>query len=200
MLKAIRTRFYGATNTRPRRVIASDADGHTFTLTDGMTDNVEGQYESMHELAAKGLMTKMKWDNEIVGGGYGNEQFWVMMPKRTVPAENTNPEPFKPTQFEARPLWTPKPDVTYIDFTPPGLKTPDGSARVNAALKEWDDATAAVANAIQHWMDAHGSDVTHVLRQHGDFGAALDDIHQLTALIGARSRKQDAFLKAVAGQ
>ena len=68
-----------------------------------------------------------------------------------------------------------------IDITPVGCSTPEGNARVAKAIKDFDDATAALANAAIEFLDVS------------------EDIHQLRALIGARNRKQEAFLAAVAG-
>lgn len=79
-MKAIRTRYVGPTNTRDSRIIASDGDGnkvligypHQLTSDDG------------HRLAAQTLMDKMEWRNEIVGGGFGNDNYWVMLAKERV--------------------------------------------------------------------------------------------------------------------
>jgi hypothetical protein len=34
-----------------------------------------------HEYAAYTLMQKMGWPNELVGGGFGKDQFWIMLPR-----------------------------------------------------------------------------------------------------------------------
>lgn len=76
-------------------------------------------------------------------------------------------------------------EPVMIDFTPPGLKTADGSARVTLALKEWDDATAKVANLAGQMVND---------------GVSADDWLELKGLVQARSAKQEQFLKAVAGE
>lgn len=74
-MKAIRTRYYGPTNTRPSHITASDSDGNQVSVSydDAETD--------MHSLAAHKLMEKMGWKNEIISGGFGNDQYWVMIPR-----------------------------------------------------------------------------------------------------------------------
>lgn len=76
-MKAIRTRYSGPTNTRGARVIATDGDGNRAT--------VSYQYQMAavdgHEYAAYSLMRRMRWPNELIGGGFGNDQYWVMLPR-----------------------------------------------------------------------------------------------------------------------
>jgi hypothetical protein len=83
-----------------------------------------------------------------------------------------------------------------IDITPVGCSTPEGNARVAKAIKDFDDATAALANAAIEFLDTHEEDILHAMEMYEDVS---EDIHQLRALIGARNRKQGAFLAAVAG-
>ena len=78
-------------------------------------------------------------------------------------------------------------EVETIDITPVGCQTPEGQSRVQIAHQEWDDATHALANTLKEIMD-------------DDEKPTTDDIQQLRALIGARDRKQEAFLRAVAGK
>ena len=74
-----------------------------------------------------------------------------------------------------------------IDITPVGCQTPEGVKRVSDAQQEWDSATHLLANTLKEIMD-------------DDEKPTTDDIQQLRALIGARDRKQEAFLRAVAGR
>ena len=74
-----------------------------------------------------------------------------------------------------------------IDITPVGCQTPEGVKRVSDAQQEWDSATHLLANTLKEIMD-------------DDEKPTTDDIQQLRALIGARDRKQEAFLRAVAGK
>jgi hypothetical protein len=77
-----------------------------------------------------------------------------------------------------------------IDLTPESLKTPEGAKRVADAQQEWDSATHQLANTLKEILDGYA---------YGE-GFTGDEIHQLKALIGARDRKQEAFLRAVAGR
>lgn len=74
-MKAIRTRYYGPTNTRGAKIIATDGDHNSLTLSYpyGASDP--------HELAAYLLMQKMGWSNRLVGGGFKNDYYWTMIPR-----------------------------------------------------------------------------------------------------------------------
>jgi len=50
-----------------------------------------------------------------------------------------------------------------IDITPVGCQTPEGNAKVAKAVKEFDDAGAALANAAIEFFDNHASDITHAM-------------------------------------
>lgn len=76
-----------------------------------------------------------------------------------------------------------------IDLTPVGCQTPEGCKRIADAQDEWDRATHQLANVLKEMLD------TCVYGE----GFSGDELHQLKALIGARDRKQEAFLRAVAG-
>lgn len=76
------------------------------------------------------------------------------------------------------------------DITPVGMSTPEGCKRVQEAQAEWDSAAHAVANALNEAMYGY---------VYGE-GFTADEVHQLKALLGARDRKQEAFLRAVAGR
>jgi hypothetical protein len=85
-----------------------------------------------------------------------------------------------------------------IDITPVGcFSTPEGNAKVAKAIKDFDDAGAALANAATEFFDTHESDILHAMEM---YPGVAEDVHQLSALIGARNRKQEAFLSAVAGR
>ncbi len=80
-----------------------------------------------------------------------------------------------------------RPSGETIDITPVGLQTPEGVVRVLDAQQEWDSATHALANAVTELNWNRPDDFTK------------DETHQILALIGARDRKQEAFLRSVAG-
>lgn len=73
-----------------------------------------------------------------------------------------------------------------IDLTPAGCQTPEGIARVNAALRAVDEANAECARLL----DEHAGDLAPMLRHLG----AWDDV------MAARARRDDAneeFLRAL---
>ena len=65
------------------------------------------------------------------------------------------------------------------------------------AQKEWDDAAHALANGARAFFEDWEDSIRG--RFLGD-AALCEDLHQIRALIGARDRKQEAFLRAVAGK
>ncbi len=87
--------------------------------------------------------------------------------------------------------------TTTIDITPESCKTAEGAARVQKAMQEFEDSNAALANAATEFFDTHEDDILHCMEM---YEGVAEDVHQVRALIGARRRKQDAFLRAVAGR
>jgi hypothetical protein len=75
-MKAIRTRFLSSTNTKPSRYLASDSDGNQIVLSTDHALTSDGN----HRRAAQALLVKMGWPNQLVGGGYGNDMYWTMIP------------------------------------------------------------------------------------------------------------------------
>lgn len=64
-MKAIITKYKGATDTKGSRIIASDGDGNRVTIP--YPHELSG--EAVHHAAAVALCEKMKWDKELLGGG-----------------------------------------------------------------------------------------------------------------------------------
>ena len=95
--------------------------------------------------------------------------------------------PEGPWDDESEPKGAMTEEVKTIDLTPVGCQTPEGVKRVQDSQQEWDSATHLLANAVKEIME-------------DDQKPTPDDIHQLRVLIGARDRKQEAFLRAVAGR
>lgn len=77
-MKAIRTRYYGATNFKGSRIVATDGDKNSISISYPHELNSD----EAHELAAYLLMQKMGWENQLVGGGFDNDMYWTMLPKR----------------------------------------------------------------------------------------------------------------------
>lgn len=63
-MKAIETKFYGATNTRGARIVASDSDGNRATIS----YPYELSGEAVHRAAADQLCGKMGWTGALAGG------------------------------------------------------------------------------------------------------------------------------------
>lgn len=79
-----------------------------------------------------------------------------------------------------------------IDLTPVGMRTPEGCKRVTEAVEEWNASAHAVANAVKQLLDEYDDiDAT--------YPGFREDLYNLKALIGARDRHQEKFLRAVAG-
>src|SRR5271156_5533117 len=84
-----------------------------------------------------------------------------------------------------------------FDLTPQGLLTAEGAKRVSAAAQELESATVLLANGAAEFFNEHRMTL---LGTASDDPALREAIHQMHALMGARARKQNAFLAAVAGQ
>ena len=89
------------------------------------------------------------------------------------------------------------PMVETIDITPRGCMTMEGTERVNAAVGEFATSTGALAEAATTFFETWEDSIRG--RFLGD-ASMCEDLHQIRALIGARNRKQEAVLKAVAGR
>jgi hypothetical protein len=74
-MKAIRTRYYGPTNTKGSKIVATDGDRNSISI--GYPYGLNS--DEGHELAAYLLMQKMGWTNELVGGGFQNDMYWTMV-------------------------------------------------------------------------------------------------------------------------
>ncbi len=82
-------------------------------------------------------------------------------------------------------------ETTTIDFTPPSLKHPETAAKVAAAMREFENASAEVANEASGFLDTWG---TTILRGAPEI---KDDLVDLLGTIHARREKQEAFLRAL---
>jgi len=88
-----------------------------------------------------------------------------------------------------------------VDITPVGMTSPEGANRVAKALREFDSASASVANMatafIKEWDWYFKPGKGAIDREtRGQFATALSDLkHEITI----RERTQEAFLRAVAG-
>lgn len=65
-MKAIKTIYLGATNTRSSRIKATDCDRNSITLSWDHSLDTNGN----HKKAAKALCDKMDWKGETVMGGF----------------------------------------------------------------------------------------------------------------------------------
>jgi hypothetical protein len=64
-MKAIRTRYLPATNTKPSRIKADDYCGNSVTISFPYEFSGEEAFKS----AAIALCEKMGWSKELIGGG-----------------------------------------------------------------------------------------------------------------------------------
>lgn len=77
-LKAITTRYHGPTDRRGSRITATDSDeSRPNRVTIPYNDELSS-YE-MHRFAARELMRKMGWDNDIVTGHIKDGMVHVML-------------------------------------------------------------------------------------------------------------------------
>lgn len=77
-MKAIRTKYHGATNTRGSRITASDQDGNKCTIP--YPHELSG--EAVHRKAADALCKKMGWAGELVGGSLKDGYVFVFAADR----------------------------------------------------------------------------------------------------------------------
>ena len=70
-MKAIQTKYIGATNRKPARVKAFDMDGNAVTVTDGDAESAGVKFTEdfdLHAYAAKRLAERMKWSGHLIRG------------------------------------------------------------------------------------------------------------------------------------
>ena len=67
-MKAIKTKYVGATNTKPSRIVATAEGGHRVTIS----YDSEGTQEQAHAKAAVALCQKLGWTGELVAGGFAD--------------------------------------------------------------------------------------------------------------------------------
>ncbi len=72
-MKAIRTRFYGPTDTRGSRIVADDGDGNRISESYDHALNSDDNHMGVAYL----LMHKMNWSGQLVGAWYKNDCYWV---------------------------------------------------------------------------------------------------------------------------
>lgn len=79
-MKAIRTKYHGATNTKGSRISASDEDGNRVSIP--YPHELSGG--AVHRAAADALCQKMGWGGELVGGGLKDGYVFVFTPDKRV--------------------------------------------------------------------------------------------------------------------
>lgn len=84
-MKAITTKYVGATNTKSSRIVATDGDNK---VSIGYPHELDG--EDAHRAAADALMAKMGWSAKLVGGATKGGYAFVMVPS-TFKAVKRNP-------------------------------------------------------------------------------------------------------------
>ena len=72
-MKAIRTKYLGATNTKDSRIKADDYDSNSITIS----YNYGLSSEDVFKEAAVALCKKMDWPTNLLGGGTDNGYVFV---------------------------------------------------------------------------------------------------------------------------
>jgi len=85
-----------------------------------------------------------------------------------------------------------------IDMTPEGCKTPEGAAKVNEAIRAFEDSAAALANAAMEFFDTYEDDILRMTRD-WEIGSMKDDMADIRVMIQTRRKAQEEFLKSLAG-
>lgn len=71
-MQAIRTRYYGPTNTRGSRIVAK-CEGGSVTVP----FNYSLDHEGNHRKAAELLLTRLGWQAVYNGGQFADDYYWV---------------------------------------------------------------------------------------------------------------------------
>ena len=79
-MKAIRTKYHGATDTRGSRISASDEDGNRVTIP-YPHELYELSGEAVHRKAAEALCEKMNWAGPMIGGALKDGYAFVWVPE-----------------------------------------------------------------------------------------------------------------------
>lgn len=69
---AIETKFIGATNYRPARIVATTANGQRLVMLVSAAEDAEGNNshgEPIHRVVAQALADQMNWPGTLHGGG-----------------------------------------------------------------------------------------------------------------------------------
>ncbi len=74
-MKAIVTKYHGATDTRGSRITASDEDGNRTTIP--YPHELSGQ--AVHRKAADALCAKMGWPGKLAGGSLRDGYVFVFL-------------------------------------------------------------------------------------------------------------------------
>lgn len=74
-MKGIRTRFYGPTDHKGARLVASDSDGNRATISYPHELNTE----DAHRSAAQALQAKMGWSGDLIPAWFGSDCYWAMV-------------------------------------------------------------------------------------------------------------------------
>lgn len=78
-MRAIFTRFIGATNSHPARIIAMSNE-HRITIAADSDEPGDAQHERGHIKAAYALCKKMGWTGQLIEGGHSRGHVFVFAP------------------------------------------------------------------------------------------------------------------------
>lgn len=78
-MKAIRTRYIGASNHHPARILVDDGDGNRLTVAADSVDYELSRREEGHVRAAMALCARMQWTGTLQGGYHGQTRafYWT---------------------------------------------------------------------------------------------------------------------------
>ena len=83
-MQAITTRYIGATNTKPSRLVATTASGlrHAMSYNSACdaADNKGGD-EAAHRIVAEALRDKLHWKGKLIAGGLKDGYAFVFVDK-----------------------------------------------------------------------------------------------------------------------
>ena len=78
------------------------------------------------------------------------------------------------------------------------MSTPEGTERLNKALKAFDESHAVVANVASRFLIRYAYEIKRAMQQSDDKGA-MDELNDVLDTIATRTEAQEEFLRALAG-
>lgn len=104
-MKAILTKWLSATDTKPTRIKAYDADGNSITMS--YNQSREDDDSVIHAEVVQALIDKLDWDCEILGDGYikGGRCYVLTMKKHKPTKKHIKKEWVLIDEIKGRKYW-----------------------------------------------------------------------------------------------